>query len=158
MYQLHQSVESILTPGGASWSSTCMDVPIVLTAEVEDAFAGDDFFSTEDEDDEWKEVEEVEEEDPSVVWYGEAYCQVVESMPRACLERSILELWGKVSGSCLTGFCSQLWLHADLEKWQWAPTQFAEIWRQNTRQNKGDIYFSTELQTKLWCNIGCSKN
>ena len=113
MYRLHQSVESILTPGGASWSSTCMDVPVVLTAEVEDAFAGDDFFSTEDEDDEWKEVEE---EDPSVLWYGEAYCQVVESMPRACLERSILELWGKVSGSCLPGFCSQNWLHAHLEK------------------------------------------
>ena len=94
MYQLHKNVENIVTPGGASWASTCMDVPVVLTAEVEDAFSGDDFFSTEDEDDK---REELEEEDPSVQWYGEAYCQVVESMPRACLERSILELWGKVS-------------------------------------------------------------
>ena len=94
MYQLHQSVEGLVTPGGASWSSTCLSVPVVLAAEVEDAFSGDDFFSAEDEK---EEREELEEEDPSVQWYGEAYCQVVESMPSACLERSILELWGKVS-------------------------------------------------------------
>mgnify|MGYP003339109106 CR=1 FL=1 len=48
------------------------------------------------EDEEMEESED-EEVDPSIQWYHKGYCQVVESMPSACLERSLLELWGEVS-------------------------------------------------------------
>ena len=74
-----------------------MRVPVVLTSAVEDSmanFLGDDFFGEEYEEDAVD--EEGEEPDPSIEWYHKGYCQVVESMPSACLERSLLELWGKV--------------------------------------------------------------
>ena len=51
----------------------------------------------EGEDEDEVEEEEDEEVDPSIQWYHKGYCQVVESMPSACLERSLLELWGEVS-------------------------------------------------------------
>ena len=74
-----------------------MRVPVVLSSLVDDSvgnFLEDDFFG----DDFEEEVEEENEEvDPSIQWYHKGYCQVVESMPSACLERSLLELWGEVS-------------------------------------------------------------
>ena len=76
-----------------------MRVPVVLVNTVEDSianFLGDDFFGEDEYEDAVEEEEEEEEEDPSIEWYYKGYCQVVESMPSACLERSILELWGEV--------------------------------------------------------------
>ena len=69
-----------------------MRVPVVLSSLVDEVanFLEDDFFGDDFE-------EEVEDEDPSIQWYHKGYCQVVESMPSACLERSLLELWGEVS-------------------------------------------------------------
>ena len=32
--------------------------------------------------------------DPSVALYPDLYCPVVEAMPSACMERSLLEIWG----------------------------------------------------------------
>ena len=76
-----------------------MRVPVVLTTVVEDSVANfleDDFFGEEYEVEADVDEEEESESDPSIEWYHKGYCQVVESMPSACLERSILELWGKV--------------------------------------------------------------
>ena len=76
-----------------------MRVPVVLTTVVEDSVANfleDDFFGEEYEEEADVDEEEESETDPSIEWYHKGYCQVVESMPSACLERSILELWGKV--------------------------------------------------------------
>ena len=74
-----------------------MRVPVVLTSAVEDSlanFLGDDFFGEEYDEDPVEEEEE--DRDPSIEWYHKGYCQVLESMPSACLERSLLELWGEV--------------------------------------------------------------
>ena len=75
-----------------------MKVPVVLTGELEDSdFLSDDFFGEDfDEEEEEKEGEGELEVDPSVKWYGPQYCDVVTSMPSACLERSLLELWATV--------------------------------------------------------------
>ena len=75
-----------------------MKVPVVLTGELEDSdFLSDDFFGEDfDEEEEEKEGEGELEVDPSVKWYGTQYCDVVTSMPSACLERSLLELWATV--------------------------------------------------------------
>ena len=97
MLEVHQRVEEIRGDLGVSWQESCMRVPVVLTSAVEDSlanFLGDDFFGEEYEEDTVD--EEGEEPDPSIEWYHKGYCQVVESMPSACLERSLLELWGKV--------------------------------------------------------------
>jgi hypothetical protein len=32
--------------------------------------------------------------DPSVALYPDIYCPVVEEMPQACFEKSLLEMWG----------------------------------------------------------------
>ena len=32
--------------------------------------------------------------DPSVALYPDIYCPVVEAMPQACFEKSLLEIWG----------------------------------------------------------------
>ena len=74
-----------------------MRVPVVLSSLVDDSLANfleDDFFG--DDFEEEVEEEEDEEVDPSIQWYHKGYRQVVESMPSACLERSLLELWGEV--------------------------------------------------------------
>ena len=94
MLKVHQQVEDIRGDPGVSWEESCMRVPVVLTAAVEHSnFLGDDFFGDEYDDT----IEEKEEEpDPSIQWYHKGYCEVVESMPSACLERSLLELWGEV--------------------------------------------------------------
>ena len=67
----------------------------MLTNTVED-FLEDDFFGEENDEDPVEGEEEEEDRDPSIEWYHKGYCQVVESMPSACLERSLLELWGEV--------------------------------------------------------------
>ena len=97
MLKVHERVENIRGGPGVSWQESCMRVPVVLSSLVDDSvgnFLEDDFFG----DDFEEEVEEEEEkdEDPSIQWYHKGYCQVVESMPSACLERSLLELWGEV--------------------------------------------------------------
>ena len=33
--------------------------------------------------------------DPSVALYPDIYCPVVEAMPKACFEKSLLEMWGE---------------------------------------------------------------
>ena len=94
MLQVHQRVEEIRGDQGVSWQESCMRVPVVLTNTVED-FLEDDFFGEENDEDP-VEGEEEEDRDPSIEWYHKGYCQVVDSMPSACLERSFLELWGEV--------------------------------------------------------------
>ena len=94
MLEVHQQVEEIRGDPGVSWQESCMRVPVILTS---DDFFGEDFFGEEESDEEDAVDEEGEEVDPSIEYYHEGlYCQVVESMPSACLERSLLELWGKV--------------------------------------------------------------
>ena len=96
MLEVHQQVEEIRGDPGVSWQESCMRVPVVLTSAVEDFFGEEDFFE-EEESEEDAVGEEGEEPDPSIEYYNKGlYCQVVESFESACLERSLLELWGKV--------------------------------------------------------------
>ena len=96
MLKVHERVENIRGGPGVSWQESCMRVPVVLSSLVDEVanFLEDDFFG--DDFEEEVEEEEDEEVDPSIQWYHKGYCQVVESMPSACLERSLLELWGEV--------------------------------------------------------------
>ena len=99
MLEVHQRVEEIRGDPGVSWQESCMRVPVVLTSAVEESMANfldNDFFGGEESEEDTV-GEEGEEADPSIEYYHKGlYCQVVESMPSACLERSLLELWGKV--------------------------------------------------------------
>ena len=118
MYALHKRIEEIVTPQGLSWSDLCMKAPVVKPPPIADFLgrrkrqatndSNDNFdFDFEfEEDDFFDEV--MEEDDPfgfdtpsevdmgeyvSVELYPDPYCQMVDDLPLACLEMSLLELW-----------------------------------------------------------------
>ena len=83
---------------------TCLKLPVV---KIDEVISGkrrrrrDDFFGDDFEDEIFVNNERTEFDtnssagfDPSVALYPDIYCPVVEAMPKACFEKSLLEMWG----------------------------------------------------------------
>jgi len=98
MYKTHQEVLRIRTKSGSSWEDICLKLPVVQVDELlsrrrrkrdefmEDVFGERDFQELD--------TNSSAEFDPSVALYPDIYCPVVEAMPQACFEKSLLEMWG----------------------------------------------------------------
>ena len=83
---------------GSSWESTCLKVPVV---KVDDLLTKkrrkrDDFMEDFFDDTESIQINTNSSTafDPSIAFYPDIYCPIVEAMPQACFERSLLEIWG----------------------------------------------------------------
>ena len=85
----------------------CLKLPVVKIDEIvaerrKREFTPRDEFEFEDVFGE-SSFEEIDtnssaEFDPSIVLYPDIYCPVVEAMPKACFEKSLLEIWGDQGG------------------------------------------------------------
>ena len=76
----------------------CLKLPVVKIDEMVTQRRKRDEFEFEDVFGE-SSFEEIDtnssaEFDPSIVLYPDIYCPVVEAMPKACFEKSLLEIWG----------------------------------------------------------------
>ena len=135
MYRHKKAIDSITTKYGDTWDTMCQKMPIVkapdiakiigkrrrrrsIDNETSDQLAGDNFFSNDENEDDWGDdwddedegldwIDDVEsgnsgdsQEDKiataeafSVAYYPDPYCPIVEDMEQACVEFGLLELW-----------------------------------------------------------------
>ena len=123
MYKIHKAALEIRTSDNQGWENFCIQLPVVQVdlgqeeterkkrdiegeegeqEEAEDLFADFDI-SFEDDDDEDDDTFSAIRSgaglgvsmDPSVLFYPDQYCPLVESMPQACFEVSLLEMFAK---------------------------------------------------------------
>ena len=111
MYRVYKKVREIETSNGRKWDDMCVKLPILSTEDIglkrpkrqsnndldmefDDNFGVDEM---EDSEDVFAAIKtgagQGEEFDPSVIFYPDSYCPVVESMATACYETSLLEIF-----------------------------------------------------------------
>eukprot|EP00095_Tigriopus_kingsejongensis_P003657 maker-scaffold11_size778918-snap-gene-1.12 protein:Tk03657 transcript:maker-scaffold11_size778918-snap-gene-1.12-mRNA-1 annotation:"hypothetical protein DAPPUDRAFT_306990" len=112
MYQIHKNVLQLRTSGGQGWLDLCYKLPVVdvessdlpskpvQKREAPSPNTEEDFFGDfGDESDDFAAIKSGagvgKAFDPSVVFYPEQYCPIVEAMPMACFEMSILEMFAQ---------------------------------------------------------------
>ena len=135
MYRHKKAIDSITTKYGDTWDTMCQKMPIVkapdiakiigkrrrrrsINNETSNQLAGDNFFSDDENEDDWGDDWDDEDEDLdwvddvesgnsgnsqedkiataeafSVAYYPDPYCPIVEDMEQACVEFGLLELW-----------------------------------------------------------------
>ena len=100
MWRVRKSVAEIVNKNSDTWAKMCIRRPVISAAgfgrkrrrrQTNDD-DGDVFTDWDDEDEE-SFIDNSSPVDPSVGLYPLLYCPYVESMPTACFETSILELW-----------------------------------------------------------------
>ena len=105
MYRLSRQVAAITNLNNDTWESMCARRPVVRPPSLfgrrrrrraEDGWEEEWGAGLEEEWDEgWEDDAPGTGWDPSVSLYPEPYCTLASSMDTACLELSILELWGE---------------------------------------------------------------
>lgn len=108
MYKVYQKVHDIKVEGNKTWNDFCLRLPIVKIKlssllgkkrrrkrQLENSFFEED--SNDDDDDGFfkNDDDDFHTKDPSVEYYPEPYCRIVEEMDTACFEFTILELWAQ---------------------------------------------------------------
>ena len=100
MWALRGRVEALRTSQGRGWSDVCVRVPVVteaMTSTLSLRRKRQLNFEDEFEDDFFEAVKSGsglgESLDPSVAFYPDPYCEVVEAMKHNCYESSLLELF-----------------------------------------------------------------
>ena len=109
MYAVSRAMAGIKNQNNDTWESMCLRRPVIKPFSLTDLFGrrkkrelivsdGDGFFDDDWEDDEdWEDWGDsgISTWDPSSSQlYPHPYCTLASNLPNACLELSILELWG----------------------------------------------------------------
>ena len=113
MYAVSRAVAGIRNKNNDTWESMCLRRPVIKPFGLTDFFgrrkrreiasggnllSKSDFFDDEwGEDEDWEDWDDLEDSawDPSSSdLYPQPYCTLASNLPTACLEASILELWG----------------------------------------------------------------
>jgi len=99
MFKIRKSISNIRNENDDTWDNMCIRRPVVRAPSITEIF-GRRKRQTDDWDDDWENDDFFENlpegdlgTDLSIIFYPEPYCSVVQKMPTACFESSVLELW-----------------------------------------------------------------